>query len=161
MRIKHLTAAMGAAALCFCLFFSGCVLYPTDEDSEDQNSIRVTGFPGSDYSGKIAVMGLAPSIESFENDEVTARGEIPVSGTTLNFPLFTDRDMTIPWDGTGNFIVMLGITTEEKRNLEDTEKMFLYSNVMPNFTLSNVPKYRITDTVSTIPFTDFIDITDL
>jgi hypothetical protein len=160
MRIKRLTAAMGVAALCFCLFFSGCVLYPKEEDSGSQKSIRVTGFPGSAYSGKIAVIMLAPSIEGFANEEVTAMGGITVSGTTLSFPLFTDMNMTSPWNGTGNFIIMLGITTGETGNLEDIQKMFLYSDVMPNYTGSNVPKYRITDTVSTISFTDFIDVTD-
>ena len=66
MAIKRLTAAIGAAALCFCLFFSGCVLYPEDnETNTEPKAITITGFPGSAYSGKVAVIMLAPSLETF------------------------------------------------------------------------------------------------
>jgi hypothetical protein len=50
---------------------------------------------------------------------------------------------------------MLGVTSTV------VEKMWLYSDVMPNYTGSNVPKVSITNTVTTIPFTDFIDVTSL
>jgi hypothetical protein len=53
MRIKHLTVAMGAAALCFCLLFSGCVLYPKGEDSG--------GFPQ-----EISTFLLSNGVPSFE-----------------------------------------------------------------------------------------------
>jgi hypothetical protein len=47
MEIKRLTAVLGAAALGFCLLFSGCVLYPKDEDSQGENSQNEDsgGFP--------------------------------------------------------------------------------------------------------------------
>jgi hypothetical protein len=44
---------MGAAALCFCLLFSGCVLYPKGEDSE--------GFPQ-----EISTFFLSNGVPSFE-----------------------------------------------------------------------------------------------
>jgi hypothetical protein len=64
-------------------------------------------------------------------------------------------DMTTEWTGAGDFIVMFGLSTSEG----DVEKMWLYSDVMPNDTGTNVPKFSITDAVSTIPFADFIDVT--
>jgi hypothetical protein len=46
-RTKRLIVAMGATALGFCLFFSGCVLYPKDDDSQgkDPNNEDPGGFP--------------------------------------------------------------------------------------------------------------------
>jgi hypothetical protein len=152
-----LSAAMGALALGFCLLFSGCVLYPKDSFSTDPKSIIITGFPGNEYSGKVAVIMLSPSFESFAAEEVSAVGGAPVSGATLDLPLYTsisDEGYGPMWDGTGDFFVMLGVTSTV------VEKMWLYSDVMPNYTGSNVPKFSITDTVSTIPFTDFVDVTD-
>jgi drug/metabolite transporter superfamily protein YnfA len=157
MGIKPLGAALSAAALGFCLLFSGCVLYPNDGFSTDPKSIIITGFPGSSYSGRVAAIMLSPSFESLAAEKVTARGGMQVFGaTTLNFSLFTDENMTSKWNGTGDFIVMLGVSTLTG----NVEKMWLYSDVTPNYTGANVPKFSITDTVSTIPFTDFIDVTD-
>jgi hypothetical protein len=123
----------------------------------DPKTINITGFPGSDYSGKLAMIMLSPSFASLAREEISAVGATPISGTNLNFPLFSDVNMNTRWNGTGEFIIMLGVGTQTG----DIEKMFLYSDVMPNNMGTNVPKYSITGAASTIPFTDFIDITDM
>jgi hypothetical protein len=105
---------------------------------------------------------LSSSVGTYleEEPEVTAIGGKPVSGNTLNFSLYTgitEQDEFGPeWTGTGIFIIVLGITTEVA-----TEKMFLYSQEQPDTWGTNVPKYYIKDTVSTIPFSDFIDVSAL
>jgi hypothetical protein len=127
----------------------------------DPKTIKITGFLGSAYSGKIAVIMLSPSLDSIASEDATAVGVVPVSGATLSFPLFSDVDMTARWNGTGDFIIVLGVIDASDIEDMEMEKMFIYSKVLPNYTGSNVSKYRITDTVSTIPFTDFYDVADL
>jgi hypothetical protein len=66
MKIKHLTAVMGAAALGFCLFFSGCVLYPKDEDSQGkapQKDEDPGGFPQTVNTALLS-NGVPSSLES-------------------------------------------------------------------------------------------------
>jgi hypothetical protein len=140
-------------------FLAGTWTKQSSSGTTAQKTIIITGFPGSSYSGKAAVIMLSPSFESLANEEVSAMGGAPVSGATLNLPLYTsisDSGYGPMWNGTGEFIVMLGVTTST-----DVEKMWLYSDVMPNYGGTNVPKLSITDTVTTIQFTEFIDVTDL
>jgi hypothetical protein len=140
-------------------FLAGTWTKQSLSENTGQKTIIISGFPGSAYSGKIAVIMFSPSFESLAAEEVTAVGGGQISGTTLTLPLYTSITASgfgPSWNGTGDFIVMLAVTT----STGDVEKMFLYSDVMPNDTGSNVPRYHITDTVSTIPFTDFIDVSD-
>ncbi|MDR2135616.1 MAG: hypothetical protein LBO76_03280, partial [Treponema sp.] len=51
------------------------------------NTIIVTGFPGSKYSDKVAVIMLYSSVEDAANEEVTAVGLVDVTGNTLTIPL--------------------------------------------------------------------------
>jgi hypothetical protein len=143
-------------------FLAGTWTRESSTANTDPKTINITGFPENTYhSSEIAVIMLSPSFASLVREEVTAVGGVPISDTDLRFPLYTSitQDGYGPrWNGTGDFIIMLGIATPPKGNVE---KMFLYSDVRPNELGTNVPKYRITDTDSTIAFTDFIDITDL
>jgi hypothetical protein len=164
MRIKCLTAAMGAAVFGFYLLFSGCVLYPEDETPPPtEKSIIITGL-GNTYKGKAAVIMLASSLETFleEEPEVDAIGGIVVSGSTLTLPLYTsisESGYGPRWKGTGDFIIMLGFATQTPTGEVEPDKMFLYSDVVP-YNEADILKYRITDAVSTIPFTEFLDVTD-
>jgi hypothetical protein len=134
----------------------------------DPKTIVITGFPGSTYSGRFAMVMLSPSFLSIAEEEMTAMGIIQVSGTSLSFPLYRDSDMTARWNGTGDNVILLGIvdivfnpSTEEITSMK-LVKMFVYSpGVTPNSTWSNIPKYNITEKTSSIPFNNnFYDITD-
>jgi hypothetical protein len=136
---------------------------------QTEKTIIITGFPGSTYSGKFAMIILSPSSESIAKEVMTAGGITEVSATTLSFPLYSDFDTETRWNGTGENLILLGIldvffdqSTEEVIDM-DLVKMFFYSpGVTPNSTWSNIPKYNITEKTSTILFntTNFYDITD-
>jgi hypothetical protein len=124
----------------------------------DQKTITITGFPGSSYSSKVAMVMLSPSLTSLVNEEMTAVGGVPVTGTRLTFPLYRDVNLTTGWNGTGSYIIALAVTSTGS----DIEKMWFYSNGSPiNPDSPDVPKYNITETTSTIPFDKFDDVTDM
>jgi hypothetical protein len=123
-------------------------------------TITVTGFPGSIYSGKFAGIMLSPSVTSLASEEITAIGGVLVTGTSLTFSLYDYANSTTRWNGTGNYIIGLGISN----SAGDVEKMFFYSNgaqINSPSDLLNVPEYSITETTSSIPFNKFYDVTDM
>jgi hypothetical protein len=125
-------------------------LIPTTE--ADPKTIIVTGFPGSSYSGKVAMITLHPSLMS---EKVAAVGGVPINGNRLTIPLYTDENLTTRWKETGEYYVLLMIGTGVA-----IEKVFIYSDVKPNYSGTNVPRYSITESESTIPFLEFYDITE-
>jgi hypothetical protein len=72
---------MSAAALCFCLLFSGCVLYPKDEDSQNENSggfpqelstvLLSNGVPSFDAPSEIVGLNLNPSYSDYSGSDNT------------------------------------------------------------------------------------------
>ncbi|MDR2785798.1 MAG: hypothetical protein LBB83_07790, partial [Treponema sp.] len=60
------------------------------------------------------------------------------------------------WNGTGDYIVVLGIADSEG----EVEKMFFYSNgAQINSNSTDVPRYSITETTSSIAYNLFYDMT--
>jgi hypothetical protein len=122
-------------------------------------TIVITGFSGNTaYNGKAAVIMLFPSVLSIENEEEPAAiGGIKITGgSTLTIPLKTDKNLTTNWSGTGDFVIILTITDGTY-----IEKWFIYSDVMPDALWTNVLKYGVTETTSSIPFSKFKDITSM
>jgi hypothetical protein len=130
----------------------GTVPTPTTPNA-DSKTIVITGFPGSSYSGKGAAVTLH---SSFDVDEITAIGAVPVTGNRLVIPLYTDEYSETEWKGTGDYFVLFMIGNYEGI----IERVFIYSDEVPNDYGTNVPMYSITERESTIPFSEFLDITN-
>jgi hypothetical protein len=126
---------------------------PTPPANSDPKTITITGFPGSAYSGKAAAITLHASLMT---EEVTAIGAVRITGNSLNISLYTDESFATRWKGTGDYYVllMIGNATGE------IEKVFIYSEEEPNYYGTNVPTYSITESESTILYSEFQDITE-
>jgi hypothetical protein len=123
----------------------------------DPKTINITGFPGSTYSGSVAMLTLLHSLTS---QEVTAVGGDQITGNSLSLPLYINEYFTARWKGSGEYIVFL--TIGKLIGIDDVviEKMFIYSDEEPNDLGNNIPKYPVTEPVSAIPFGMFYDITE-
>jgi hypothetical protein len=125
----------------------------------NQKTIIVTDFPESNHKGEVAMVLLFPSVTNFEErEDPTAIGGVKVDGATLTFSLCRDVDLTTRWNGTGDYIIILALTSTG----EKIEEMFIYSNgeeIDPDS--PDAPMYSITETTSTIPFDKFWDVTEM
>ncbi|MDR2785796.1 MAG: hypothetical protein LBB83_07780 [Treponema sp.] len=61
--IKRLTVTMGAITLGFCLLFSGCVIYPEDEDPQKVPS-------SGDFPQELRAALLSSGVPSFKSPEI-------------------------------------------------------------------------------------------
>jgi hypothetical protein len=141
-------------ALAFSFVLAGCETGTSPTANADPKTIIITRFPGSDYSGKAAVLTLHPSLTS---KNVTAVGRVEIIGNRLTIPLYTDENFETRWEGTGEYNILLMIANITTGVIE---KVFLYSDVVPNYYGTNVPKYSITESISTVDFLEFYDITE-
>jgi hypothetical protein len=76
MRPKHLTVAMGVAALCFGLLFSGCVLYPKGEESggfpqKVRDVFLSNGVPFFKAPSEIVGLNLDPDYSDYTSSKKT------------------------------------------------------------------------------------------
>ncbi|MDR0550950.1 MAG: hypothetical protein LBG72_02900 [Spirochaetaceae bacterium] len=156
--------------LLFCCFaFTACNGDDDNNGGDDSNgggdintepkTITITGFPGTTYNSKVAVLTLASTIGN--GDEGAAFGSQAITGNPaeLSLPLKAEAALTNNWTGTGAYYLLLAI--KPASGVTGTTKYFCYTNgTTPNAERTNVPKYDITETTTTIPFNKFSDITN-
>jgi hypothetical protein len=160
---------LGGMLLC-ALVLAGCD-QPTNpsnqQTSSNSKTIKITGFPLEQYKDKILVIVLmTASGQNIDDAEPEAVGGVQISGTTLTIPLytdFTDTGFGPSWKGSGSYCIMFAIErvygTQDDPHVE-IEKVFVYSDGSTVDEDSEVKVYHITNTVSSIPFDKFYDVTD-
>jgi hypothetical protein len=156
MKSEKTIGTIFGIAIVFSFVFAGCETGTSSTVNTDPKTINITGFPGSTYSGSVAMLTLLPSLTS---QEVTAVGGDQITGNSLSLPLHTDVNFTARWKGSGEYIVFLTIGKLIGTDVV-IEKMFIYSDEEPNDLGNNIPKYPVTEPVSAIPFGMFYDITE-
>jgi hypothetical protein len=115
-------------------------------------SITITGISG--LSGEVLIGLSTENPDGKEESEVmVAYGEGNIFGTSITFNLMK-WDSTEKWTGSGSYVIILVS--------KDKEYYGLYTNGQ-ELTLAifdNLPKYRISSTISTIPFNLFRNFYD-
>jgi hypothetical protein len=135
MKILIFKRLFTAAILC-AVVFSACKQEPAP-----QKKITVTGIPAQ-YNGKIGITALAQSASS---DTAAMSNFASINGGTVTMSLFEDADETIPFIGSGTYMVMFFIM--------DSINSSAFSYAGAIFSRS------ISDETTTIPFSEFIDFT--
>jgi hypothetical protein len=153
MKRKMYFAAILGMALMAGMFLAGCENSVTPTANADPKTIIITEFSGSSYSGKVAVITLHSSLG---NEKVAAVGGVQITSNRLTLSLYTDENFTTRWRGSGGYYILFMIG-----NSAGIEKVFIYSDEEPSHSGNNVPRYSITESVSTISFSEFYDITEM
>ncbi|MDR0623925.1 MAG: hypothetical protein LBG10_05790 [Treponema sp.] len=107
---------------------TGGQLTKTGSTEPSPKTIVISGFPGSTYNGKTAILMLYDSLDSLleEEDPAAVGGVSITSASKLTIPLKTDESLKTDWKGSGSYIVVLAVGDEDDD--EDDIIIFVYTN---------------------------------
>jgi hypothetical protein len=146
--MKNKVVLVGMLAL---VFIIGCDDSVTNEDVNSK-SITITGI-SDDKNWAYARIGIFPNFDDEFNVAVTQFVPILNGKTTGELKLVVDTVVSdVSWTGNGEYYVEVLLTMEEKAY--GPRALYLYTNGA-NLDENNVPKYNITNAITTLPFSAF------